>query len=194
MSAAYSLNEQKAWAHALIKCKHVPPTASLLGCAIIMYVNFDAGTVYVGFEKLGAALGWDVSNVKKRRGVLKKQGWLIETGETKGRAKVYRPNIPDCCTNGGQSDPPKLSQPEPPRVAELDTKGGKNEPSRVADLTPRTTKGTTEVTTEGTTTSNKQGSLPRCGCPNCGKPGHTPSLCPVCKNKNPELCAPFARY
>ncbi|MFD3561647.1 hypothetical protein ACFWVU_18475 [Streptomyces sp. NPDC058686] len=92
----------KRWTLTLFGCnrKGLTPSVKILGATIGQHADYRDGTVYVGSDRLGAILGISESKVFERRKALKGSGWMVDTGRTKGRAKVYKLTIPDCeCGN-----------------------------------------------------------------------------------------------
>ncbi|MEK6441862.1 hypothetical protein [Pseudonocardia sp. T1-2H] len=98
---AKGLASAKEWTIALASCTKTQPMVKLLGVVIREHVRVrtddpDSGTVFVGNEQVCELTGWDRRNTKKRRAALVEAGWLVDTGDTRGRAKVYRLAIPSC--------------------------------------------------------------------------------------------------
>ncbi len=94
------LQAAKAWTLALSRCKNVTPMAKLTGSVIREHVHTKNMTVYIGSEKLAEITGWHERHVKSYRSALRDNGWLADTGDHKGRAIVWRLEIPECTCDG----------------------------------------------------------------------------------------------
>lgn len=83
----------KAWMIGLA-ASDMKPMEIILGSVIREHVSAKTLEAFIGSERIAEMTGWDERNIRKRRAALVKAGWLIDTGKTQGRAKVFRLNIP----------------------------------------------------------------------------------------------------
>lgn len=110
----------KRWSLALAGCERLAPMTKVTALAIREYAHAKSGTVYVGTDKLEAESGLNEGNSRTRRGKIVEAGWLVPTGEAKGRTEVYSLTIPRCeCANCAQRN--RVGSSTQPRRSEAPT-------------------------------------------------------------------------